>query len=126
MFCQRKSPTRFPSGADATATAGAILSSTDAFGNTATYSYDGGGKPTQVVTDTSNADGTVTRSATLLNYTSGLVSSIVLERKVFDPTTDPTGAGTDYATVQEADYTYYGSGSALGNPGDLELAKVIS
>jgi len=29
-----------------------------------------------------------------------------------------------YATVQEADYTYYGSGSALGNPGDLELAQV--
>ena len=26
--------------------------------------------------------------------------------------------------MQEADYTYYGSGSSLGNPGDLELAQV--
>ena len=64
MFCQGKSPARFPPGADPTAIAGAILSSTDAFGNTTTYSYDGEGKPTQVVTDTSKADGTVTRSAT--------------------------------------------------------------
>jgi len=30
----------------------------------------------------------------------------------------------DYAAVQEADYAYYGSGSTLGNPGDLELAQV--
>ena len=51
-------------GFDDSAIAGAILSSTDAFGNTTTYSYDGGGKPAQVVTDTANADGTVTRIAT--------------------------------------------------------------
>jgi RHS repeat-associated protein len=90
---------------------GLFKSYTDPYGNSlSVVSVNGDGTPAEV----QRSDGTVTESL-LYSYSSGLLSSVLLRRKV--------GAGS-WTTIRQAAYSYYGASDSYGNAGDLKLAQV--
>jgi RHS repeat-associated protein len=108
------------SAAHAAGKRGRFAGYADAAGNVVTVvSSDADGRPTEIQKTVPSGATTETESY-LYAYsgsggTAGQLASVTQRRRV--------GAGA-WSTVRSVEYTYYGSGDANGNPGDLKTAVV--
>ena len=111
----------FSQGPIGSSRSGRFKSMTDASGNsTIVTSWTANGNPAEIVRSTPAGVNPPATESWLYSYVSsgvnqGLLANVSLRR---------LGADGTWTVVRQVDYTYYNSGEAYGNPGDLKTAVV--
>jgi YD repeat-containing protein len=96
---------------------GQLQSFTDPDGNTVNVtSRDGTGRPTEVQRTVTIGSTTTTESLLYSYNASNLISNVTLRRS--------TNGGMNWTIIRQVAYTYYATGEAHGNFGDLKLAQI--